>query len=54
MPYEGYNKCQLVRDTSAFVVAQAKHVKINENKIQQLAEKFSYKKFSEYEHHSVG
>lgn len=37
MSYEGYNKCQLVRETSEFVVNRAKHVKINEANIQKLA-----------------
>ena len=45
------NKCKLVRETCSWVVQQSANVKINEEKIGKLADRFHYTGFNEFNHH---
>lgn len=45
------NKCKLVRETCSWVFHQCSNVKINRDKIQALADKFSYTPFNSFDHH---
>ena len=47
------NKCKLVRDTCSWVFQQSSNVKLNEDKIEILANKFNYTPFNEFEHHNL-
>jgi hypothetical protein len=48
------NKCQLVRETCSWAVQHVTHVKINREKLAQLAEKYQPgKKFTEDDFHKT-
>lgn len=47
-----FNKCRLVRETCEWVVANSRHVKIDESHFER-AENIVYRQFDEFTHHQI-